>query len=450
MPSPSGLTLFPLAKGGMGAVDLVLREQGEFARLFAVKRLLPAYRDLPEFRSMFLHEGKVAGLLRHPNVVTVLDAGEDEAGPFLVMEYVEGVSLAELIQRRRPGKRLLPIALCARVIASAARGLHAAHELTAHDGTPLSLVHRDFTPQNVLLSYDGDVRVADFGIAKVATAQVRTSTGVLKGKLGYMSPEQLSFREPDRRSDLFALGVVLFELVTLERVYGGDGLEVARRILDEPPPDLGLARGDAPPELVELAFDLLAKLPDDRPTSAREVADRLEAIATEAALDAPVTSLTELLGEELGDERRARRARIAEAVERSRRREAPRPADRASEPPPRSAAAPRVVGALALLSLVLLVAGLVGARSSRREPAPSSPPIAVAEPTPPLPRESVEAAEAPTPAASETETPPAGEPEGPRRARPSRRRAHAPAEAAPAPSPSTRSEIPRWEWTDEP
>ena len=218
----------------MATVDLAVRREGTFLRLHAVKRLHSHLLDDADVRAMFLEEARIAGLLRHPNVVSVTDVGEDAAGPFLVMDYVEGVSVAALIEHTRAQAELVPLDVALRIAIDVARGLHAAHELTAPDGRPLSLVHRDVSPQNVLLGFDGVARVTDFGIAKAMGRSARTSTGILKGKLGYMAPEQLRFSGQDRRSDLFAFGVVLYELLTARRLYPGQrGEETARRILED-------------------------------------------------------------------------------------------------------------------------------------------------------------------------------------------------------------------------
>jgi serine/threonine protein kinase len=275
-----------LASGGMGKVELCVRRSGTFSRLYAVKRLHPHMRDDASMRSMFLDEARVAGLVRHVNVVSVLDLGEDAEGPFLVMDYVEGVSLSRFVRQHAATGELLPVSLCAHIVAQIARGLHAAHELVGPDGVPLHLVHRDVSPQNVLVGHDGIVRVTDFGIAKALGRSTHTNTGLLKGKVGYMSPEQLRFESIDRRSDLFALGVLMFELLTTRRLYrGDDAAEVARSILHEPPPDLGDERPDVSPALVELQFRLLAKNREDRPADAAEVAACLEDATAE---DGPV------------------------------------------------------------------------------------------------------------------------------------------------------------------
>ena len=166
-----------------------------------------------------------------------------------------------------------------RICMDAAQGLHAAHEVRAEDGTVLRLVHRDVSPQNILIGFDGTVRVTDFGIAKALGNTSRTSAGVLKGNMGYLAPEQLRFEEPDRRSDFFSLGVTLYELLSGLRLYPNKtGFDGTRRILTEPPPDIGEVRSDVPPELCELLFEMLAKDRESRPATAVEIASRLEMI----------------------------------------------------------------------------------------------------------------------------------------------------------------------------
>ncbi|MFK7985212.1 MAG: serine/threonine-protein kinase [Sandaracinaceae bacterium] len=277
--------LLLLAKGGMGTVEVAVRGDESFSRLYAVKRLRETYREEPSFREMFLDEARLAGRIQHPNAVGVLDYGEDEQGPYLVMDFVRGVSVSQLMKQVVAKDADMPLQVCLRVAMEAAEGLHAAHEVTGDTGEPLGLVHRDVSPQNLLVGQDGMTRVVDFGIAKAFGRLTKTETGMLKGKFGYMAPELLRFREPDRRSDLFSLGVVLFEMCTGLRLYANrDGMDGARRLLDEPPPDLGEYRDDVPPELVELLLSLLAKDPTLRPATAREAARTIEPILAEAAL----------------------------------------------------------------------------------------------------------------------------------------------------------------------
>jgi serine/threonine-protein kinase len=434
-----------LARGGMGTVEVVLRKEGEFSRLQAVKRLLPAHRDDESFRTMFLDEARVAGLLRHPNVVSVIDVGEDDEGPYLVMDYVEGISLARLVRAGKSERRPLPIQLCLRVCAGIARGLHAAHELRSHDGTPLQLVHRDVSPQNVLVSYDGEVRVADFGIAKALGRASRTSTGVLKGKLGYMSPEQLRFHEPDRRSDLFAVGVLLFEMLSGERLYEGEGLQAGRRILEEPPPDIAEHRDDVPDELVELLFDLLAKEPDDRPATAGEVAARLDSIVTDLTVDEEPVTIASYLGEHFEDDRLRARAELDRAVRRA---ELAAMEPRASTPgAPRRR---RVWTAIAVAAVVCLVAAVgalawYGGASSATEPTSPRATTPSLEPpiSPPPARRDPEPVEA---AASDEETTAAVQPRARPRRRPRRPDAQMTDSMTEGDEGAMMGKVPRWTW----
>jgi serine/threonine-protein kinase len=272
----------------MGRVDLAVGEASD--PLYAVKRLHPALRDVPAFRTMFLDEARIAQLLSHPHLVCVREVGEDADGPFLAMEFVDGITAATLLGRAVNDGILLPVQLCVRVCMDVANGLHAAHEALSDGGEPLSLVHRDVSPANILLGYDGVVRVTDFGIAKARGRATRTSTGALKGKTGYMSPEQLRFDEVDRRSDLFSMGIVLFELLASTRLYWDrDDVVVTHRILHEPPPDIDDVRQDVHPAAVELLFELLAKDPRQRPPNAQLVAARLQGVAAELeSLEGPI------------------------------------------------------------------------------------------------------------------------------------------------------------------
>lgn len=303
--------LFDLSNGGMGQVALAARKDGRFVRLYAVKRLLPALREDTSAREMFLEEARLAGLLHHPNVVGVTDVGEDEDGPYLVMDYVEGVSARDVVLGARAQGISLSTPMVCSVIAQVARGLGAAHELRGHDGTALKLVHRDVSPHNILVGFDGTARIADFGIARAAGREHRTSTGVLKGKLGYMAPEMLQFSDPSAQSDIFSLGIVLYELLTLERLYGGnDDRERARRILHSPPPDIGDLRPDAPPSLQALLLRMLAKDPALRPTSAADVAEELQRCASESAREEGPPNIAEFLEEVFAEERESRAQEI--------------------------------------------------------------------------------------------------------------------------------------------
>jgi serine/threonine protein kinase len=279
-----------IAKGGMGRVDLALRHVDSFRRLYAVKRLHPHLADDPVARQMFLEEAQIGGLLTHPNVVGIIDYAEDADGPYLVMDYVEGVALSTLLSLARKKGQQLSIEACVSVLLAIARGLEAIHSASDATGEPMHLLHRDLSPKNVLVGYDGSVRVTDFGIAKSATSSIRTTTGVLKGTVGYVAPERLKFDDPAPRSDLFSLGVVAYEVTVGERLYQGDAAKVGRDTLTAPAPDIGELRPDAPASLTQLVFRLLAKEPEDRPESASEVVALLEDLLAEIA-EAPSLAL---------------------------------------------------------------------------------------------------------------------------------------------------------------
>ena len=257
---------------------------------------------------MFMDEARLAGLVRHPNVVGVSDVGEDEDGPYLIMDYVEGVSLSRAIREMVGSRRSVPMQVAVRICLEVAMGLHAAHEVRSEDGTVLHLVHRDVSPQNILIGFDGTVRVTDFGIAKALGNTSQTNAGVLKGNMGYLSPEQLRFEEPDRRSDFFSLGVTLYELLSGTRLYSNkDGFDGTRRILSEPPPDIGELRSDVPAELVELLFEMLSKDREARPSSALEIAGRLEGILAPLIAEEGSVTVADYMDQHFADHRQRHR-----------------------------------------------------------------------------------------------------------------------------------------------
>jgi serine/threonine-protein kinase len=205
------------ASGGMGTVHLGrIRGAGGFTRVVAVKRLYPWLAGDAEFRQMLLDEARFVSRIRHPNVVPTLDVVEADKDLYVVMEYVHGVSLAHVL--KYCVAEAMPVAVAAGIVEGVLSGLHAAHEARGEDGTPLGIVHRDVSPQNILVGADGIARLIDFGIAKAATRLQVTAPGVLKGKIGYMAPEQL-LREPvSRQTDVYSCGIILWELLTNRRL----------------------------------------------------------------------------------------------------------------------------------------------------------------------------------------------------------------------------------------
>jgi eukaryotic-like serine/threonine-protein kinase len=208
-----------LGEGGMAQVHLAVKHgPAGFKKLFVVKSMREDLVD-PIYVRSFMHEARLAAQLNHPNVVQTYEVGEDDGQMFISMEYVEGQSM-RAVQRRIAPKRL-PLNVQVRIIAELARGLHHAHTLQSFDGTPLCIVHRDISPQNVMLTYDGQVKLLDFGIAKASGSDELTREGMIKGKIDYMAPEQLRGEGVDQRADIFALGVMLWEALTGLRFSGG-------------------------------------------------------------------------------------------------------------------------------------------------------------------------------------------------------------------------------------
>ncbi len=222
-----------IARGGMAEVFLAQQRGLEgFDRRVAVKRILPQLSDAPDFIKMFLGEAKLAAQLSHPNIVHIYDFGKVDDDYFIAMEYVDGVHAGQLARAGEPDR--LPPAMVARLGADAAAALHHAHALRAPGGRPIGLVHRDVSPANLMVSFDGVVKLCDFGIAKAAALSDQlTNPGQVKGKYAYMSPEQTTGTPLDGRSDVFSLGIVLWELLTGKTIVGrGDAIEAMRAIRD--------------------------------------------------------------------------------------------------------------------------------------------------------------------------------------------------------------------------
>ncbi|MEL6543382.1 MAG: serine/threonine-protein kinase, partial [Myxococcota bacterium] len=262
-----------IASGGMGYVEKYALKRGPVERFVAIKRLHPHLRKDDSFRRMFLDEARLASLISHPNVVRVIDVWEDELGPALAMDFIDGCALSNVLKFYASHDNLMPFQFALSTACDAAVALHAAHETRDTDGHSLSLIHRDVSPQNILLSRDSRAFLTDFGVAKALERSSKTATGVVKGKNGYMAPEMLLFESVDRRADLFSLGVVLFEMLATRRLY--EGVQGSWRILNEHSPDIADYRDDVPPPVVELLFALLAKNPSDRPKNALEVSQVL-------------------------------------------------------------------------------------------------------------------------------------------------------------------------------
>ncbi len=223
-----------IASGGMGQVYLARTSSSQgFEKLVVIKRILPHLVEDEEFLTMFLDEARLSARLNHPNLVQIFELGEANHSHYLAMEYVPGEDLRRLETAARKRRQLLPVGLVCRIIADAAAGLDYAHKVKDAQGKPLGLVHRDVSPQNILVGFDGGVKLIDFGVAKAAGRVQHTATGILKGKYPYMSPEQVEGRSIDLRSDLFALGIVFWEALTSQRLFKSESdLQTMRMISD--------------------------------------------------------------------------------------------------------------------------------------------------------------------------------------------------------------------------
>ena len=273
-----------IARGGLATVHLglVLGEAG-FSRTVAVKRLLPAFARDPDFVASFLDEAKLASRVRHPNVVPTLDVLAQDGELFIVMEYVLGESLAGLIRAAADRDEAIPLAVVSAVLCDALQGLHAAHEAKDERGAKLHVIHRDVSPQNVIVGVDGVARVLDFGIAKAAGRAQITREGQVKGKLGYLAPEQLRQRA-ERASDVYAAGVCLWEALTRRRLFEGDNESaVLARILAGLVARPSKHAAEVPPELDEVVLRALRRAPGERFATAREMALALAAAAAPAS-----------------------------------------------------------------------------------------------------------------------------------------------------------------------
>ncbi|MGE0547710.1 MAG: serine/threonine protein kinase [Kofleriaceae bacterium] len=262
-----------LATGGMGEIFLArLEGAAGFEKLFVVKRILPHLADDARFRQMLIAEARIASKLSHANICQVYELGETDGQLYIVMEYLEGTTLLTLLRRSSKDQTPLELGLIGGVIQQVCDALHFAHELRDREGQQLGIVHRDVTPANVFLTDAGVAKVLDFGIAKVKDASANTQTGTVKGKYAYMAPEQLRGSSVDRRVDVFALGVVVFEMLALRRLFQRrtDYLTF-RAVMEQPIADIRRYRHDVPTAVVEILAKALDRDPAKRFDNARQL-----------------------------------------------------------------------------------------------------------------------------------------------------------------------------------
>lgn len=309
--------LLPIGKGGMATV-WVAHEHAERRadeRIVAVKVMLPSLAEDEEFVAMFLDEGRLVQRIRHPHVVELYEVGEAQGSMYMAMEWVEGESLHTLIAeagKRRP----IPSELAVRIIADAASGLHAAHETKDEAGQSLNVVHRDVSPHNILIGTSGKVKLVDFGVAK-ARQRVSEATvvGHVKGKFGYMSPEQALARTVDRRSDVFALGIVLYELTTGKRLFRGENdAETLRLVVQGDIPRPSLFDERYPAALESIVMQALSRSRRERFQTARDLQRALERYLKDEHIVVPRAGLAALLKRVLGERIETRRAAVRRAL----------------------------------------------------------------------------------------------------------------------------------------
>jgi len=282
-----------IATGGMGEIFLArLEGAAGFEKLCVIKRILPHLADDDRFRSMLIAEARIASNMSHANICHVYELDETDRQLYLVMEYLHGVTLLQVLRARLPGGALLDLGFIAGVIQQACEGLDYAHELRDRAGTSLGVVHRDVTPSNLFVTESGVVKVVDFGIAK-GEGTAETQPGVVKGKYAYMAPEQLRGQLVDRRADVFSLGVVVYELVTRRRLYQRKTDYLTLRAVMAPPElELRTRRPDAPEALGPVLMRALAGEPSVRYSTVRELgAALLEALAVRPWGQAEISAL---------------------------------------------------------------------------------------------------------------------------------------------------------------
>jgi protein kinase-like protein len=271
-----------------------------FEKLVVLKRILPQHAASEDFVAMFLAEARLAASLHHPNIAQTYDIGEVKGSYFFTMEYVHGEDLRQL-KRALGTEGRMPMECAIAVALGLAAGLHHAHEKRGPDGQALGLVHRDVSPSNVIVSYDGGVKLVDFGIAKATALKVDTRAGTLKGKISYMSPEQCKGEPLDRRSDVYAIGILLWEMATGQRLYQGDNeFAILTKIVSgETPPPSSVAPGFAE-ELERIILRALASERDERYATALELQAELEEYARHARLNTSALRLSRMMEELFG------------------------------------------------------------------------------------------------------------------------------------------------------
>jgi eukaryotic-like serine/threonine-protein kinase len=277
---------------------------GSFERHVVLKTILPERAQDHRFVMMFLDEAKLAATLNHQNVAQVYEVDQADGAYFMAMEYVHGENARAILETTLRRGWTIPLELAVMIISGAAAGLHHAHERRGKQGQPLNIVHRDVSPANIMVGYDGSIKVLDFGIAKAEERATKTVGGTIKGKYGYMSPEQCKGKPIDRRSDIFALGIVLYELTTLRRAFkGNDDFETMKRIVAGDIVLPSVAVSGYPRELEAIVLTAMAGDPNSRFQTAQELIEALDAFAVRAKLTGSNTAMGRFMTQLFGSKR---------------------------------------------------------------------------------------------------------------------------------------------------
>ena len=305
-----------LGVGGMAELFIArTTAQHGFEKLVALKRILASHADDDQFIQMLLAEARLAATLHHPNIAQVYDVGEVDGTYFFTMEYVFGQDLRKIVRAIQGRGIWLAPELILQVIIGTASGLHYAHEKEGSDGELLGLVHRDVSPSNILVSHDGGVKLVDFGIARISAMQSNTAAGALKGKVPYMSPEQCRGDPLDRRSDIFSLGIMLWELTTRRRLFAGENdVAIAGKICNVDAPRPSTLVADYPPELEAIVLKALARDRNARYSTAQELQLDLEEYARDQRLLLSSARLAAFMGDLFADQIKATKADIRQQI----------------------------------------------------------------------------------------------------------------------------------------
>lgn len=302
-----------LGQGGMAEVFLAAhRGPLGFEKLVVIKRLKPGIATEPEVNAMFLDEARLAARLNHPNVVQTYECGQIDDQYYIVMEYLEGHSLDRICRKIDPSRHR---AVYLAILSDALAGLHYAHDLMDFNGQPLHVVHRDISPHNIFVTYDGQAKVVDFGIAKWATRDADTSTGVVKGKIRYMAPEQALATMVDRRADVFSMGLIFWELVVGERFWGDlSDVQILQRLTFGEIPQLRERWPAAPEALDRICSRALAMAPDDRYATAALMREDVEAYLATMGRRPSSAEIGRLIGETFANRRAEVRSAISDQL----------------------------------------------------------------------------------------------------------------------------------------